>query len=434
MHCGTLLVPWHMAREKRPNGAGGFRTKKDASGNPIAWRGVKTIDQVRCYTKWYPSELAARLAMEVLQKPVPRVAVGPRHTLAEAAFAFMVEYGVGASTRADYEYNLDRYIGEPMSSTPIAEVSSEEISALYRGMATDGLSLSTIKRTRAVIYGAFRYAMQHKWVTANVATGLALPVGFVGEKEDVEGFDDVDRGKLLDAMAGTRWEARHRLALELALRPGEATGLRWSRVDLTAGTITINGQLQRLRLAGNDAGAEVGPTWKGIPKSDAGVRTLKLSKKALAAMHATKQQQALERAAFPLTSAQIEWREAGAERLAYAKAQGHIARATKYEVPPGDLCFTLPNGDPLLAATDTALWKSLCKKAGVGHRALYAARHTAISWLLRNGADPLSVSVMAGHRDLAFTARVYGDDLSARSHDLTDFFDGAEPAAQNSAA
>ena len=90
----------------------------------------------------------------------------------------------------------------------------------------------------------------------------------------------------------------------------------------------------------------------------------------------------LERAAIPLTAAQVEWREAGAARLAYAKAQGHIARATKYEVPPPDLCFTLPNSDPLLAATDTSLWKALCKKAGVEHRALYAARHTCISYLL----------------------------------------------------
>ena len=36
---------------------------------------------------------------------------------------------------------------------------------------------------------------------------------------------------------------------------------------------------------------------------------------------------------------------------------------------------------------------------------------------------------MAGHRDLAFTARVYGDALSARSHDLTSFYDDDEPVA-----
>ncbi|WP_104162811.1 site-specific integrase [Cryobacterium sp. N22] len=416
-----------MARDKRPNGAGGFRTKKDAAGNPIAWRGVKSIDGVRCYTKWYPSELAARLAMEVLQKPVPKVVAGPRHTLADAALAFMVEYGVGASTRADYEYALKKYVGEELTGKQIDQVTSEEISALYRGMADSGYALSTIKRTRAVVYGAFKYAKQHGWVTVDVARGLALPTAFVEEREGVEGFDDVDRAKLLTAMTGTRWEARHRLALELAMRPGEVTGLRWSRVDLAAGTVKIEGQLQRLRIEGDDAGAEVGPVWKNLPKTDAGHRTLKLGQRALAAMRAAKRQQELERAAFPLTPAQVAWREAGAARLAFAKARGHIARAAKYSVPPDDLCFTLPSGDPLLAATDTTLWKALCKKAGVEHRALYAARHTAISYLLRRGADPLSVSVMAGHRDLAFTARVYGDDLSARSHDLTAFFDEVEP-------
>ncbi|MCU1445038.1 hypothetical protein, partial [Cryobacterium sp.] len=110
-----------MTREKRPAGSGGYQTKKDAAGNLIAWRGAKSIDGVRCYTRWYPNELAARLAMEVLKKPEPKVVATRQHTLAEATEAFMIEYGVGASTRSDYEYNLRHYIGEPMASTPIAE-------------------------------------------------------------------------------------------------------------------------------------------------------------------------------------------------------------------------------------------------------------------------------------------------------------------------
>ena len=405
-------------REKRAPGTGGYQTKMGPDGEVIAWRGAKMVGGNRRYTRWLPSRLAAEFAMDRLTAAPPKILAPVVHTLAEAVEQFMISYNVSAGTRADYTYALNHYLAE-LAATPIDEITGEQISLRYQELAHEGYALSTIKRARAVIYGGYKYALQFKWCDAHVAKGIPLPTGFVDEREAVEGFDDDERAKLFAAMEGTRYEVRHRLALEMGLRPGEATALRWSRV--LADTIRIDGQLQRLRIDGGDG--EVGTIWKGFTKSGAGVRTLKPGSKTMRLLFELRDQQAAERAAFPVTAKQLETRKAAAKRLAHAKAGRKIARAAQYELPPDDLCFTLPTGGPILAAWDTVLWRQLCVKAGVPHRSLYSARHSAISSLLRRGADPLAVSVLAGHRDLAFTARVYGDDLSQRSHDLTSFFD-----------
>jgi integrase len=58
-----------------------------------------------------------------------------------------------------------------------------------------------------------------------------------------------------------------------------------------------------------------------------------------------------------------------------------------YRVAPGDLVFTLQNGDPMLPQYDADLWRALAEKAGVDHSRIYRARHTAITYLLQQGAQ-----------------------------------------------
>jgi integrase len=72
---------------------------------------------------------------------------------------------------------------------------------------------------------------------------------------------------------GHRLYALFHLVALRGLRRGEAAGLRWSDLDLDAGTLTVTGQLQQLG----------GRLIAGPPKTDAGSRVIALDKTTIAA-------------------------------------------------------------------------------------------------------------------------------------------------------
>jgi integrase len=97
-------------------------------------------------------------------------------------------------------------------------------------------------------------------------------------------------------MRGHRLYALFHLVALRGLRRCEAAGLKWSDLDLDAGTLTISGQLPQL-------GGRLIP---GPPKSDAGCRVIALDKTTIAALREHKHRQQAERAA-----AGARWAEIG---------------------------------------------------------------------------------------------------------------------------
>jgi integrase len=102
--------------------------------------------------------------------------------------------------------------------------------------------------------------------------------------------------QFLAQVRGHRLYALFHLVALRGLRRGEAAGLRWSDLDLDAGTLTVSGELQQLggRLI-------VGP-----PKSDAGRRVVALDRTTITALREHRVRQQAERAA-----AGTRWAETG---------------------------------------------------------------------------------------------------------------------------
>ncbi len=69
-------------------------------------------------------------------------------------------------------------------------------------------------------------------------------------QEEITPLDTVQAREFLDAARDDRFEALYVVSLTVGLRMGEALGLRWSDVDLDAGTLRVNRQLQRMRGGG----------------------------------------------------------------------------------------------------------------------------------------------------------------------------------------
>jgi len=95
---------------------------------------------------------------------------------------------------------------------------------------------------------------------------------------------------------GHRLYALFHLVALRELRRGEAAGLRWSDLDLDAGTLTVAGQLQQLG----------GRLVAGPPKSDAGRRVIALDKTTITALREHRTRQRAER-----TAAATRWTETG---------------------------------------------------------------------------------------------------------------------------
>jgi integrase len=131
-----------------------------------------------------------------------------------------------------------------------------------------------------------------------------------------------------------------------------------------------------------------------------------------------------ERRQHVLTDAQIAKRKLHADQLAEAKRQKLIDHEDDViPVPYDDLVFTRANGDPLLLTSDTQDWKQILKDAGLPHTRVYVSRHTALSHLIRGGANLVDVSIFGGHSDAAFTQRSYISNVDTRTDGLKGFFD-----------
>ena len=75
---------------------------------------------------------------------------------------------------------------------------------------------------------------------------------------------DAEQGRrFLHAAREDRFEALYVLSLTTGLRMGEALGLRWSDIDLDAGTLRVNRQVQRMRGGRRPRGARRSRTGPG---------------------------------------------------------------------------------------------------------------------------------------------------------------------------
>jgi integrase len=392
-----------------PKGSGGL-VGPDAKHR---YRGYKSIEGHRQYTSWFPTKQLARDAIKILRAPEPAPV---SHTVAAAIAAFIDERPLESSTRGGYEQSARHYLAE-LLAVEVADLKREVVSDHYKDMARKKkLSISTIRQAHAVLKGGLAYAVNSGWVQVNVAATVTLPSA---EQAQVEAHAPEDRAALLAATVGNRYEARFRLGLIWALRPGEATGLRWSNVDLAAGSVTVTGQLQRSKI--DVAGQPLGTIYKKSLKTLAGARTVPIDAETLNLLKTWRIAQVRERADQPLTERQISQRAAQADRLTTAVDLGLLSNPRNYSVAPDDLIFTLPNGDPMLPRYDADLWRALAEKAGVDHSRIYRARHTAITYLLKQGAPTLEVSLTAGHNDAGFTQRRYAKALQANAAGLSSY-------------
>jgi integrase len=279
---------------------------------------------------------------------------------------------VRPGTFKPYEAIVRLHIKPTLGRTKLDKLNTMQLEKLYRRKLDAGLSARRVRYIHVTIRKALKDAVRLQLLSRNVADAARPPRV---AKTEIELLTQDQLRTLLDAAKGDRLEALYVLAITTGMRQGELIGLQWKDVDLDGGTLRVNRSV-----------------YEGIispPKSNAGRRTIRLSKLAVAALRMRR----IESAKLRIS----EW------------------------------VFPNSNGSPIGHQNlHNRSWKPLLKRAGLPHSVrFHDLRHSCISLLLGRGVPVKVVSEMAGHADISVTLSVYGHVLPDMQGTAADGMDEA---------
>jgi integrase len=129
----------------------------------------------------------------------------------------------------------------------LSKLDTPNIQALYTAKLKDGLKASSVKYIHAVLHRGLAKAVELRLLSRNPVASADPPKV---RQEEIEPLDSNQVRTFLNMVHGEKIEALYILSLTTGLRMGESLGLRWADIDLEAGTLRVNRQLQRMRAGG----------------------------------------------------------------------------------------------------------------------------------------------------------------------------------------
>ncbi|MBP2370697.1 site-specific integrase [Pseudonocardia parietis] len=285
--------------------------------------------------------------------------------------------GKEAATIRNYADAL-RPARERLGAVELQKLTTRHVEDLVDWMSTEGrrrggkpgtgLGPRSVQLTLSRLRSALDAAVMHRMLDFNVAAPVKPPAATKVKRVP---WSAAEVRHFLGSLDGKRLHAVLLLSL-LGLRPAEVCGLRWSDVDLDAGTLDV---ANTRTLVAGDRGQVV--VEKG-PKSSAGERSLPLPASVTAALRRLKTLQTEERLAaggeaYTMTGYVLVDELGAPQRTDWLRRRAYEAMA----------------------------------EAGVRKVRLYDARHACLTYLATNGVPDVIVSAWAGHSDLSLAKRVY---------------------------
>ncbi len=276
--------------------------------------------------------------------------------------------GLRPSTRRSYESHIRVYLVPTIGRIKLASLRADHLDVMYesirRGDLRKAPSPATMRRLHATLRSALETAYRRRLIPLNPAGQVELE----SAPRKARGvWTPGELSAFLTYSAEDRLGAAYHLIATTGLRRGELCGLRWSDIDLDAGTLTVAQQHV-------EVGREI---QVGAPKTKSGARVVALDAGTVAVLRAHKAAQA-------------------AERLAWGPGYTDLG-----------LAFAREDGTPLRPEYVTKHFIKLSAEAGLPRIVLHGLRHTHATHALAAGVDLLVVSRRLGHSSLALTADTY---------------------------
>ncbi|WP_278264044.1 site-specific integrase [Nocardia sp. AG03] len=265
-----------------------------------------------------------------------------------------------------------KYVTKHLGGTKLQALRQEHIDdwvelLLTSGKANgEGLAVATVKRALGTLKQVTEDAARRGLVARDPAAYVEAPRQ-AQRKITAEDVWTREQVGVFSAKAKTQ---RLYAALMLScygLRREEVCGLRWSDVDLTTGTLSIEQAMVRTCE---------GEIVVDEPKAERSRRTLPIPADAVTALRELKTRQMRERLALG-----VSWVEAS-----------HVCSDE--------------SGEALRPEAHTDLFQIVRKAAGLPYITLRNLRHTSVSVMLHAGVPPTTVAAWHGH-DVRMTTSVY---------------------------
>ena len=263
-----------------------------------------------------------------------------------------------ASTRRSYREVVDLYVRPHLGHIRLARLTPEDVEKMGRTLAGDGKSGNTQRLARTILRRALGQAERRGYVARNVVALTDAPAVKVDERPVLT---PEQARQLFDALHDDRLLPLYVVAIHTGLRQGELLALRWSDVDLEAGTLTVTGTLDRKVRRRTD------------PKTDKSRRSVPLTTQAMEALQVHHVRQNLE------------------------GTQGG-----------DDLVFTSARGTALYDSNIRKHWHRVSANLGLASMPWHNLRHSAATIMLAQGVPIEVVSRVFGHASIRITADIYG--------------------------
>ncbi len=274
---------------------------------------------------------------------------------------------LAASTWRSYEGDLRRCVLPYLGGVQLQALDPGALNRTYAELEARGLAPSTIRRAHAVLGRALGDAVEWGRLVRNPARAATPPSARSARSEAMRTWDAATLARFLRAEETSRYYPAWMLLATTGCRRGEVLGLRWSDVDLEAGTAAIRGT--RTTVAHEVFEAPV-------PKSGR-ARMVRLDLATVAVLRTWKATQAAERLVMG-----AGWADTG-------------------------LVFTLPDGRPYHPEHFGRAFTRAVARQGLPRIRLHDLRHTWATLALGAGVANKVVAERLGHASTRITDDVY---------------------------
>lgn len=280
---------------------------------------------------------------------------------AEAVYLPEKAGSVAEKTRTSYDQLLRQHVYPVLGDVPLPEITAAMLKALLAGLPEHFAFASRVK-VYAVLHGLFKAAVMDDTLDVNPMDKVPRPKQSKDAALPAEhkAFTAEETRYILRCLEGEplKWRAFILLLIDTGCRRGEACGLQWQAVDLDAGTITIERNLQYTTAKG---------VYETLPKNGR-TRVVDISPDVASLLRELRRTQ-------PVT---VRW------------------------------VFTQEDSpEPMHPDTPTRYFQRFGKRYGIEHFHPHKLRHTSASLAITHGADVVSVAARLGHSDSSTTLRMY---------------------------
>ena len=249
-----------------------------------------------------------------------------------------------------------------------------DIKKMFTSSNTKPLSEKTIRNHMEIIYSILNTAVKWNVIKDNPMKRIDMKRS---KHTSAKFYDDIQVGKMLDELANEHISLATMvyLSIDIGLRRGELTGLTWDDVDFKKSQISIN--KQRHYVVGYGV-------IEDTPKTNAGIRTVTISKTVLNLLKKYRNYQIRQR--LKLGSA---W-----------KNEPYI--------------FLNEDGSAISPNLPYKWFVSFLERHNLPKITFHQLRHTNASLLISSGEDIATVSGRLGHADKSITLNTYTHLIKSR--------------------